>query len=101
MINTFNKYGVCPAYPRVMQIESQLQSAICHRYLSDGTVAPYTLVKGRKCRAAIDNIDYNPSSTTSKGSFHGTSISIFQSDSDTLRSQDHCCLIGLTYICLV
>ena len=27
---------------------------------------------------AVDNIDHNPSSGTSKGSFHGTGISIFQ-----------------------
>ena len=82
MITTFNKFGLCPAYPRVMQIESQLESATCHQYLSDGAVAPCMLVKGRKCWSAIDNIDYNPSSTTSKSSFHGTSISIFQSGSD-------------------
>jgi hypothetical protein len=28
--------------------------------------------------SAFDNIDHNPSSTTSKGSFHGTGISLFQ-----------------------
>ena len=28
--------------------------------------------------AAVDNIDHNPSSTTAKGSFHGTSISLIQ-----------------------
>ena len=27
---------------------------------------------------ALDNLDHNPSSTTSKGSFHGTGISLFQ-----------------------
>ena len=28
--------------------------------------------------AAVDNLDHNPSSTTSKDSFHGTSISLMQ-----------------------
>lgn len=28
--------------------------------------------------AAVDNIDHNPSSSTAKGSFHGTAISLFQ-----------------------
>lgn len=28
--------------------------------------------------AAVDNVDHNPSSTTAKSSFHGTSISLFQ-----------------------
>jgi hypothetical protein len=32
--------------------------------------------------AAVDNIDHNPSSTTSKSSFHGTGISIFQHPAD-------------------
>lgn len=31
--------------------------------------------------AAIDNVDHNPSSTTSEGSFHGTSISLVQIES--------------------
>ncbi|CAC5356414.1 unnamed protein product [Mytilus coruscus] len=33
---------------------------------------------GRSSESAVDNIDHNPSSTTSKSSFHGTGISIFQ-----------------------
>jgi hypothetical protein len=32
--------------------------------------------------AAVDNVDHNPSSTTSKSSFHGTGISIFQHPTD-------------------
>ena len=41
------------------------------------------MVHGLFTSAAIDNIDHNPSSNTTKSSFHGTSISIFQhSDSE-------------------
>ena len=30
------------------------------------------------CFGALDNLDHNPSSTTSQSSFHGTGISMFQ-----------------------
>jgi len=33
---------------------------------------------------ALDNIDYNPSSTTAQGSFHGTGISLFQFPSSSV-----------------
>ena len=36
------------------------------------------LRKGLLTTVAMDNIDHNPSSTTAKSSFHGTSISIIQ-----------------------
>ena len=38
--------------------------------------------------AAVDNIDYNPSSATAKDSFHGTGISIIQHPSHAF--QGHC-----------
>ena len=78
MIQKLNHLGLGPSYDRIMKIENQLTSAVCERYKEDGVVAPSSLQKGRFCIAAIDNIDYNPSSTTSKESFHGTSISMFQ-----------------------
>ena len=47
-------------------------------YLSEGLICPSVLRKGLFTTAAVDKIDHNPSSTTSKSSFHGTGISIFQ-----------------------
>ena len=38
--------------------------------------------------SAIDNIDHNPSSTTAKGSFHGTAISLLQHPSFTGEGVD-------------
>ena len=52
--------------------------ALLERYLEEGLVCLSVLRKGLLTTAAIDNIDHNPSSTTAKSSFHGTSISIFQ-----------------------
>ena len=45
---------------------------------SQGVVCPPTLKDGLFTVTAIDNIDHDPSSSTSQTSFHGTSISIFQ-----------------------
>ena len=39
---------------------------------------PYQSKKGLFTTSAVDNIDHNPSSTTSKSSFPGTGISLFQ-----------------------
>ncbi|KAG1666280.1 putative aldolase class 2 protein [Nymphon striatum] len=44
----------------------------------EGLVCPSQLRKDLFTVGALDNIDYNPSSTTAKDSFHGTGISIFQ-----------------------
>ena len=41
-------------------------------------VCPPELKERLFTTAAVDNIDYNPSSTTASGSFHGTGISLFQ-----------------------
>ena len=48
------------------------------RYERDGVVFPPKLRKGLFTSAAVDNIDHNPSSTISQGSFHGTAISLVQ-----------------------
>ena len=38
---------------------------------------------------ALDNLDYNPSSTTSVGSFYGTGISVMQSPT-SINSGEEC-----------
>lgn len=51
---------------------------VCRRYWQENAVCPSNLRLGLLTTAAVDNIDHNPSSTTSKDSFHGTGISLFQ-----------------------
>ena len=46
--------------------------------MSDGVVCTPKMRSGLFTVAAVDNLDYNPSSTTSKDSFHGTDISLMQ-----------------------
>ena len=43
--------------------------------------------------ASVDNIDHNPSSTTSMVSFHGTGISLFQQPAFPVQGVDHSIVI--------
>uniref|UniRef100_UPI00358E5A52 uncharacterized protein n=1 Tax=Myxine glutinosa TaxID=7769 RepID=UPI00358E5A52 len=74
--------GISVSYDRVMQLEDWLATAVCERFEDDGAVAPTILQKGLFTVGALDNLDHNPSSTTSKTSFHGTGISLFQFPSE-------------------
>ena len=54
-----------------------LATAICKQF-EDGVVCPAKLRNGLFVVGALDNLDYNPSSTTAQDSFHGTGTSVFQ-----------------------
>ena len=73
--------GLSVSYSRILQVESQLSAAVCQQSSIEGVVCPSQFRRGLFTVGAIDNLDHNPSSTTAKGSFHGTGISLFQSPS--------------------
>ena len=52
--------------------------AVCKQFQEDGVIAPACFRKGLFTVGAFDNLDHNPSSSTSTNSFHGTVISLFQ-----------------------
>lgn len=83
-VNTLYRMGMSVSYDRVLEIENSLATAVCKRFEKESLVCPANLRNGLVTVGALDNIDYNPSSTTAQGSFHGTGISIFQ-----LPSHDH------------
>ena len=60
------------------KISAKLGEAVVCQYVEDGVVCPPSLRTKLFTTSAVDNIDHNPSSTTAKTSFHGTSISICQ-----------------------
>ena len=70
--------GVGISYNRVVEIENDLASSVCKIFEEESIVCPSNLRKCIFTVGALDNIDHNPSSTTSKGYFHGADISIFQ-----------------------
>ena len=61
-----------------MEIEDWIATSTCERFREDGVVSPACLRKGLFTVGSLDNLDHNPSSTTSQSSFHGTGISLFQ-----------------------
>ena len=68
--------GISVSYDRIMEIEDWLMSSLCECYKEDGCVSPAFLRKGIFSVGVLDNLDHNPSSTTSVSSCHGTGISI-------------------------
>ena len=78
MVNMVAKNGLGVSYNRVQSVELSLTKQLCKKYNEEGVVCPPSIKNGLFTTAAIDNIDHNTSSNTSRESFHGTSISVFQ-----------------------
>ena len=78
LIDTFYKLGMCISYDRLLSISTDITNSVIGRYDRDGVVCPSKLRDGIFTTAAIDNIDHNPSSTSTHDSFHGTVVSLVQ-----------------------
>ncbi|VDI82572.1 Hypothetical predicted protein [Mytilus galloprovincialis] len=55
------------------------------RYVKDGIVCPTNLLQNIFTSSAVGNIDHNPISISSKDSFDGTGISLFQHISEDVQ----------------
>ena len=66
------------SYDRVLCLSAQIGNKVCEQFHNNQVVCPPRLRSCVFTTSSVDNIDYNPSSNTSKESFHGTAISIFQ-----------------------
>ncbi|GFR76700.1 hypothetical protein ElyMa_005807800 [Elysia marginata] len=64
--------------------KTSLCNNIKSHYSNEGVVCPPQLRIGEFVVGAANNIDHNPSSTTSIGPFHGTCTSLFQNCAVTL-----------------
>ena len=84
IINELFQLGISASYNRVDDLMNGLGTAVCNRFQQDGVVCPLYLNCGLFTVGALDNIDYNPSSTTAERSFHGTWISLFQFPSSSV-----------------
>ena len=78
LLDAFYKLGLCISYDRFLSMSTEISNAVIERYEREGVVCPAKLRNEIFTTAAVDNIDHNPSSTTSQGSFHGTAISLVQ-----------------------
>ena len=66
------------SYQSVDDIMNNLATSLCNHFKSVGVVCPLSLQSGLFTFGAIDNLDHDPSSTMTQGSFHGAGISLFQ-----------------------
>ena len=78
LVQQMHGIGLSVSYNRVMGLENSLALGVSQRYMTDGMDCPASLGRGIYTVGELDNLDDNPLSNTSKGSFHGTGISIFQ-----------------------
>lgn len=75
------------SYDRVMDIITALGNNVCEYYHQIGTVCPPPIKRSQFITA--NNVDHNPSSATSTGSFHGTNLSLFQNvTTESVTSDD-------------
>jgi len=78
LVDKLAHMGISISYDRVLSLSAQLGNSACRLYHQEQVVCPPKMRGMVFTTAAVDNIDHNPSSTTSKQSFHGTAISLVQ-----------------------
>ena len=78
LIDRLNHLGLCISYDRVLRLSAQMGNSVCELFQRENVVCPPSLHGRMFTTSAVDNIDHNSGSTTSKESFHGTGISLFQ-----------------------
>ena len=78
LVDAFSSLGLCVTNNRLLQLTSDIGHGVCEHFMKDGVLCPPKMRSGLFTVAVVNNLDHNPSSTTSKNSFHGTSISLMQ-----------------------
>lgn len=66
LIESIHTLGLSVSYDRVLQISTDLGNAVCRQYQEEKVVCPPNLRSGLFTTAAVNNIDHNPSSTSSR-----------------------------------
>ena len=80
LIEELNEYGLSISYKHkhILEIQNSITNQLCNLCDVQKSVCPPRLQENLFTVSAIDNLDHNPSCSTAKYFFHGTSISIFQ-----------------------
>jgi hypothetical protein len=78
LIDILFKLGLSISYDRVLSISTDLANTMIKKFEEENVVCGSRLRKHLFTKGAVDNVDKNLTSSTAKGAFHGTSISIFQ-----------------------
>ena len=88
LIDKLCDLGLCVSYDRILAISTATGNSVLARFEDENVVCSPKLRFSLFTTAAVDNIDHNPSSTTAKGSLHGTGISLFQHPSENSTGED-------------
>ena len=88
LIDALFNPGMCISHNRLLNLTSDICKAICEQFREDGVVCPPKLHCGVHTSAAVDNMDYNPTSSTAQDSFHGTGIALIQHPSYVSEGHD-------------
>ena len=78
IVSELYRLSLSVSYDRILELENQIATSFCNSINETGLVCPHQLRHGLFTVGVLDNLDHNPSSTTSRESFHGTGISLFQ-----------------------
>lgn len=70
-------------------IQTDIANSVTTRFEQEGVVCPPKLCGKIFTTAGVDNIDHNPSSTTTHNSFHGTANSLVQHPTTSNKGNDH------------
>jgi len=87
VVQTLFKHSFSIHFDRVLEISNQLRDAVVQRFIVIGVVCPTQMKKEAFTLAAVDNIGPRPTAATATTSFHGTSISLFQSQSAVIEQE--------------
>ncbi|VDI83115.1 Hypothetical predicted protein [Mytilus galloprovincialis] len=72
LVDTFFKLGMSVSYDRMLEIFTSMANDSCRRFVQEDIVCPTNLLQHVFTSSAVNNIDHNPSSISSKDSFIGT-----------------------------
>ena len=88
LVDRLSQLGMSISYTRILYLSAQMGYSACQQFHREQVVCSPKMRSNVFTASAIDNIDHNPSSTTAKGSFHGTAISPLQHPSFTGEGVD-------------
>ena len=88
LVDVMHKLGLCIYNYRVMDISTDLANSVTAYFEKEGVLCPPKPRKDVFTTSAIDNIDHNPSSTTTSDPFHGTAISLVQHPTATIKGTE-------------
>ena len=78
MVEELHRLGLSVSYNRVKYLERKIGHSVLEQFHAENLGCPTEMRFDLFTVGAVDNIDHNPSARTSKDSFHGTAISLFQ-----------------------